>query len=517
MNNELLTDIQQMSDSREILAEHPHGFLAWFIYLLIALLASAFIWASLSEIDYYVLAYGEVRTTDKASMIRNTMVGRIVTSNLEEGRRVKAGDILLIVDADTQRNKLELLEKQYYDFSNEILCLQMLKESIISEVNMFDPNDVLQLDYYNKYEKYVADIAVSVEQINNTNNEHKKLILDAKISKSSSENLLALANRELFALQLLIDSISCNDNLIPAEYIEQYTQYENFQIMITMYESDINQKSAAVSRTQALFDVGGVSAFEYDNAKHDLESAEYEMVKYNNEFIIAVSQRISALKRSINEYTATIQSADAVLTLNMQGYSAELVSEKNRLDALTTLSDTIFNLKSSKDSLEQELGILRATVEEAVIVSPIDGVISILADINEGDYIQSILDVAVVLPTPTNSISTPSSDYKARIAVSNADIASIKIGQMVKCRFAALPYNEYGELSGSVISISTDAHSDGSNGSYYFVELAISETVLKNEQGIENKIKVGMAIEARVITKSRKIIYWVLDKLDFII
>jgi hypothetical protein len=43
----------------------------------------------------------------------------------------------------------------------------------------------------------------------------------------------------------------------------------------------------------------------------------------------------------------------------------------------------------------------------------------------------------------------------------------------------------------------------------------IDGTSLINKKGDSGEVKIGMVCEARIITKSRKIIYWVLEKLNF--
>ena len=97
------------------------------------------------------------------------------------------------------------------------------------------------------------------------------------------------------------------------------------------------------------------------------------------------------------------------------------------------------------------------------------------------------------------------------------DISDIVVNQKVKIRVSALPYQEYGELTGKITSVSSDSRIDNSSGvAYYIAECELDTTEIKSKDGIVKNITSGMDCEIRVITKQRKIISWLLEKLDFI-
>ncbi|QEK12907.1 hypothetical protein FQB35_11545 [Crassaminicella thermophila] len=75
----------------------------------------------------------------------------------------------------------------------------------------------------------------------------------------------------------------------------------------------------------------------------------------------------------------------------------------------------------------------------------------------------------------------------------------------------ALPYKEYGELTGKITKIAEDVKPSKDNKSFYLVEADI-ELVGYNDE--KKKIKVGMVCEARIITKTKKILYYLLEKID---
>ena len=97
----------------------------------------------------------------------------------------------------------------------------------------------------------------------------------------------------------------------------------------------------------------------------------------------------------------------------------------------------------------------------------------------------------------------------------NKDISLISVGDKVKFRLDALPYKEYGMLAGIVTMISPDSSINQSTStSYYLVEASIENRPLVSYKGEESSIKVGMTLQGHVVTKRKKILHYLLEKID---
>lgn len=73
---------------------------------------------------------------------------------------------------------------------------------------------------------------------------------------------------------------------------------------------------------------------------------------------------------------------------------------------------------------------------------------------------------------------------------------------------------EYGEFTGTIEQISTDIKSDNMGNSYYLVEAKLSEVEGVSYKGETRNIRVGMACEAHIIKEQKKILYWLLEKIN---
>ncbi|MDR0380987.1 MAG: HlyD family efflux transporter periplasmic adaptor subunit [Oscillospiraceae bacterium] len=510
MKKSTILDMKDLSDSREVLFERPHRFVAWFGYGLIALIAVALIWAFLGRIDYYVKAQGEVRPNESMSVIRNTVTGRVRTVALSEGQRVQKGDLLFSMEVETQLNTASVLERQVASIDLEAANLEKYKTSIVEGENLFDLGDPDELDYYFRYQKYVIDRDVAVEQIKNTNADFSRLMNEAQISESSAQNNRRRIESEIADLQLLLQSIDGGENLIPEDDAETYGRFVDYQLTLARYAALVELQQTQKDRMEALYAAGGASLKELETARYDLESTRQEREKYKNESRLNVSQSLTALRKNLGDLTAAVQSARAVFSAYTdRGYSEDLIAEKSKLDALAVTADTLFTLQNNADTLRKDLHAIRLSIAEANVIAPIDGTVSLQTEINSGDFLQSGTEIATIIPGADGEL-------KVLLAVSNADIADIVEGQTVHYRFSALPFRQYGELEGVITKISADARGNGAGQSHYLVEAALPNTVLVGRDGTPESLKVGMSVEARVITKNARIIHWVLEKMNFI-
>mgnify|MGYP001164649015 CR=1 FL=1 len=506
-----IQDIKDMSDSREMLEAKPHFFMTWFIYILIAIICAALIWSYFGEIEDYVKANGAVRPGDRISTIRNAVAGRVDKVNIEEGMRVKKGDVLytietngILLDKDEKAKIVSRLEKENKN-------LLKFKQSIQEEKNLFDSDNVDEIDYYNRFQKYMTDRKTNVEQMNNSKLDLIQLKGDAEVSKKMAEVKLENSKEVLKNQETLIASVEKNKNLFDRGSTEYQRRYEDFAFNLTRLNSLYEQKNVTYERLKRLYDAGGVARKELEDAKNQMDLAKLDTDKFKNEFVMNLQDSIKQSEQSIAELSASIAKWKISLdTYSSKSQNTELVLEKLRLDTLVQIEDGLSANRTNLDKAKSELKNLELNLKEATVTSPIDGIVNLYTEINRGDLLQNGIDIAAIVPDT-------STEYKIQLMVSNKDIASIKEGQRIKYHFLALPYREYGEVEGIVKKIGTDARVDKESGAnFYMVEATLEKTELESYKGVKSKIKVGMACEAQVVTKSRKILWWLLEKINLI-
>ncbi len=187
---------------------------------------------------------------------------------------------------------------------------------------------------------------------------------------------------------------------------------------------------------------------------------------------------------------------------------ANIEFKKNDSDVMYAVKSEIIERENDLLKLNNQIKEINRTIELSNVKAPINGTIQVIKSYNVGDYINSGEQVLKVIPEGTK--------YKMDIAVDNKDISQIKIGQKVKYRFLAFPYKEYGVMEGKIVNISKDIISNDEGNTTYRVEGDIPDIKLNNKKGKEGIIKSGMLSEIRIVSKRKKILSIILEKLNFI-
>ena len=565
MKKSHMLELKDMSDSREVLSERPRRFVMWFVYVLIALIAVALTWMFFGEIDYYVRAHGSVRPNEPISTIRNTSTGRIAELNLEEGRHVTRGELLFSICVEPLLDMESLISEQYNTILTQIANYEKFRESVILERNLFDIDNEAEQDFYFMFESYVTDRALAVEQVEHINMGYSRIAEDANVHRSNAGIARHGFSSDLQAWEHLYISINQNRNLVPRANSIQYGMFIDYEknmqlhnILITGLEQSVTLANGLVESRKS--DVDSIIASQYElegrrdeletmldtesvqeeltaiqnaldilqndlnsakgllslaqieqAATHsDLEVALINRDRYRNDTMLNVRRNVRALELSISDIDAQTRIAVATRdSFYLMGYDVDLIHDRHRLDVLTSAGNTIFNLQNSLNSIYLELIQLRLKIADASVFSPICGTVNLVTQLNEGDFIQAGMEIGTIVPDVTGNLIV-------QMAVHNSDIAEIQIGQEVAYRFHALPFQDFGELSGRIIMISSDARQDNLGNSFFLVEGEIIGRSLRSRDGSEEYIRIGMTADVRVITGSERIIFWVLDNLNFL-
>lgn len=626
----IIQNLSEITDSREMLEAKPHKFTSIFAYGLIGILAIALIWSYFGEIDIVVKTNGVVRSNDKTISVINEVAGKVQDVNFKEGQMVKEGDVLYTLDCRDSILSKDNYEKQLKTLQLDTDNIDKLRKSILNNENYFDANNPDEAGYYNKYLQYITNnekLSLTEKQtglqIDGTN--ENKLISIVDASRQISEN-----NDVIYGLDMLMQSIKDNKNNFSDDeniYSSEYSDYQygvqslqnaleqrkiELQSAKDKYKKDINDYEIEMDNTKIAYNNSLLKLQEYKSnyisqiqgnitqARNSLSSdtitdAEADQIQdqidnlqlliesidensnefsdsdneYYNKFleyqsnikelennIKSQKNLVSNLKKKkdyiIDNYNNTMSSTKKILdgaqidldkyqnksaldiksklkevsintekiqnemekakgTPELDGVNEDLAANeitKYKMDTLVQLDDGTKLNEQKIDELKTNIETLQFNIDKSTVKSTIDGVVNIKNDIAKGQLVPVGQEVLAVIPQDN-------SQYKVQLYVSNKDIAGMKIGEKIKYHFEALPYKEYGELNGTITDIATDATVDQKTGvSYYLVESEIENKPLFSYKGEKGELKIGMTCEAQVITKQKKILYYLLEKIN---
>jgi HlyD family secretion protein len=221
-----------------------------------------------------------------------------------------------------------------------------------------------------------------------------------------------------------------------------------------------------------------------------------------------MTNNINSLRLNIVLGEAELKTiSDAAGNNNNINYS---VVERTKSQEIITTDEKLKNISDNIAAIEQNMKKLQLDIDSAIVRANIDGVVNVLSQIYEGDFVASGSEILTVIPDKNST-------FKMQILVNNQDIGKIHIGDAVKYSFAALPYREYGQVTGKITSISKDSIIDKNTGqSFYTVEATVPTAKLFTKTGKQGDVKIGMLCEVNIIIEQKSYLMYFLEKINFL-
>ncbi len=505
----VIKDIREISDSKEMYESKPHPFLSIFIYILLGCILIAGIWTYFGEIDIVSKGIGVVRPNDNISKVRSKAQGEVLTSNLEEGKKVKKGDVLFTIAHDDQIVKRLQVEEVLEETEHNLKQLKKLKDSIEQDKNLFSPTE--EKEYFDRYLKYKQDYEELKNQVFISSKNEIISTTQTEISRASYEDKISEYSKKLKQLEDFRKSVRAEKNVFEDKNCTDALVFNNYLFKLYELRKDIENKKMLYDLNIQLDEAGLAAGKELEDSKVAMEAAQNELKKLQTATMKEIEDQIKELTSSkqmaLHEINKLIIDRELLSTNEEQ---RGLSIQQYKTDTLVALYSQIEELDIAYKSKKRELESIDLSIKDCTITASIDGTINILQEINKGDLISAGTDVATIIPT-NDSL------YKIEIFMPNREIAGIKAGDMIKYKFEALPYKEYGQLTGHIINISTDARVNNNQGvSGYYVQGSIENKTIYSYKNEPAEIKVGMTCEAHVVTEQKKILYYLLEKINLV-
>ncbi len=500
MKEELL-DIRDITYSREMYEARPRPFVSIFIYLFLIIILGAFFWTYMSEIDIVARGNGIVRPSKNVNTVRVEYTGKLQEVNVVEGKQVTKGDTLYVIEHKALLLEQEELQEKMDDIKEKLISLKAYEKSIIDGKALFNEASRYNNQYQIKYKNYQKNLEYINYQKASTKLQLKQSN-QTDIILSQLDTLKEIYNRML----MLKQSIQQGENLIVD--VGYQGQYEDYAYTIKQYESELEYLEVAFEKSKALYEAGYISQSDHETVVHSLKIKQLTYDQFKINYMSNLEDGINQTEGSISQYEEQLSIAKVTgELLYNEEVSGDSVVEKYRLDNLVMVQDEIKAYEDELNGLDANLNNNILQIDRAIIIAPISGKLNLLAVFSKGDYVSVGTELLTIIPDDQTG-------YSVDISLPNSEVAGIEVGAPVKFKFSALPFKEYGEFTGTIEQISTDIKSDNIGTSYYLVEAKLTDIEVVSYKGEKRNIKVGMACEAHVIKEQKKILYWLLEKIN---
>lgn len=539
-----IQNLDELSDGRELLEVKPNKFTSYFIYILIAMLIAFLLWAWFSTKEIVVSASGIVEPNYEIYNVSPLLSGAVKSVNYKNGDYVKKGDIILTLNVSDAKNQLEALENEQSSLNTSIKDLQILK-NVVSNDNNFIGNEN---KYYAEYNSYLAqkniinsEVNLSKSQANNIQNQINGLqslknAIENNSNYSSSNSLYSNEFEEYInskksledKIQSLqkeqgnIENEKNNSNNLENNIMNNYNKVAKAGKESQVYTNKMEKKIPTdIGKAQMQQQINAVNQNnKMVNAQKNLSQSEEKLQEANtnanfdnelnsiNSNILQAQNQLSSLKNNyLVQIGQELQSLNNQLnTINGAVDKRSLSKSLDKWQFLSQISSTLNSENSKLDTLNANVKELKNEVNSGEVKANNNGILYMPQTPQVGMVIKAGQEVAEIMPNKNN--------FKIKIIIPNDEIGNIKVGNGIKYSFLSFPYTEYGFLNGNLKSINVTSEINPKTGlSYYEAVGTLSSNIIKNKEGKEGEIKLGMACEAKIVSRQEKMLYYILNQL----
>ncbi|UTH74972.1 HlyD family secretion protein [Chromobacterium sp. IIBBL 290-4] len=303
-----------------------------------------------------------------------------------------------------------------------------------------------------------------------------------KLGETTAESLLSLRKRQDNFRAELGNLARLNGEQMAAlrqKLQDLETQRKQLETEHALQRSRVQSAQAQLARYQAL----GQSGF-----------APPQQVQERSDALLDQQARLAALERTATDLGAQINAA-----------RSDIQAQPSRYD--TQKSD----IERSLYGLQQEQGETESR-RELTVVAPIAGIITSL---------QATEGQAVVAGQALASIVPARSRLQAWFYAPSSAIGFVRPGQRVQLRYAAFPYQKFGQYEGTVLEVSRSAQPGTAlraDPAAVNQDPLYRVTVQPDKQSVlaygrQEPLQADMLVEADILVDKRRIIEWIFEPL----
>jgi len=432
-------------------------------------------WAWFGTVEEVGKARGKLVPKGETYKIQPIEMGQVRQIEVKEGQQVEAGQLLVTLDADLALKEIDRIQQSIQSYQVELGQKKSLRERIELEA---------------KTQTAIAASNLLVQQAAVSLAQDKKATI-AQLLTQQQQAANAYQNRQQERQPL---------SAIAGERISQL-------------QAEQQAHQERLDRLQSLEEEGAVSKeyiFQAEQALRDtqqrLTSSQLQEIPNTSEQLFQADQQLRDLNVQMTQNEGDLLKANseheqAKATLVSQQAEAHRV-QLEASQRIQQLDVDITQLHSKITEANSLLITAKKQLQHKYLTAPISGTILTLNLKNKGEVVEPGRTVAEIAPEGMPLIVSA--------FLPNQEAGFVKPGMPVKVKLDAYPYQNYGVISGQVITISADAKSDEKLGEVYQVQVKLDrDHITKNQQTIP--FKAGLAVDAEIVIRERRIIDVLLD------
>lgn len=239
-----------------------------------------------------------------------------------------------------------------------------------------------------------------------------------------------------------------------------------------------------LARLRPLLEAGAIAAEQLFEVEQSVRDRQRMMVQGQGDL-----ERAQAQVKQLSAVLAQRQAEEKRTNFESQQRLQQLRLDAEQLQA--KIQETKSLLQAAQTNLDQ-----------TVLQAPVGGTISYLSINNVGEVAQPGQTMAEIAPHGMPLVLSA--------VLPSQEAGLVRPGMAVQVKFDAFPFQDYGIVAGTVLSISPDALVDERLGSVYKVKIKLERNTVSNHQHTVT-LKAGQTAQAEIVVRRRRIIDLILD------
>ena len=452
-------------------------------------------WAYFARIEHAVSARGQLEPQGEVKSVQAPIQGVVKDVAVEDGDRVDKGDRLLSFQSDSSQAQLDSLEQQ-----RQMLVRQnRFYRRVIGQPT--SPSDVSQT---------AAQLEVPAQLASLTKNraalEAENRLLRAQIGMAISNGNLSAEERARLEAARTSSSSEVSAARREVDQLQKKlartrTQIDNAQQQLDVRTQNIQQRLATersiLNDYSGLVEEGAIAELKYTRQKQKVQQQQNKIEELREEQrgriqeLQKQKQRLQAQIAQAREQTTQTQSSSRERVLEQIAQNRQQIAQID-----SRLNQNIVDNENRLAELKSQIAQARQQRQYQTLEAPVAGTVF---DLQVGAD-------SVARPSDTLLKLVPNDKLRAKIFIRNKNIGFVEEGMEVNVRVDTYPFSQFGDITGTITSVGSDALPPDKNYDYF----RFPATVRLDTQYLpvgENKaqkrlpLQSGMSVSTNIIVR----------------
>ncbi len=483
-------------------------------------------WAWWAKVEEAIPAQGKLEPLGAVKEIRAPLGGVVSAIEVEEGQRVKKGQILIRLDQTTAQAQLDSLsevraalvaETNYYK-SNLLGRSASLPESyrVPPELVSLTDNRAALVSENLLFRAQISGSS-NVEGLNTTQQDRLQAGNSERSSREAAAQFaISQQEQQLYQVQSRINNTQ--------QQIENArSQLANALLQLQSAKDGLAIDSQILSDISPLAEDGGIANLQLLRQKQEVGSGKARVTQQQAEVVNREAelknQQAELVQLQQEEQRLKIAVAQAQAEMNntmarSQQDPLTRIGENNKRIAEidSQLNKVIIENEKQINELDSQISQTLVTLDYQELKAPVDGTVFDLQPTSAGFVSNSSEPILSIVPDE---------GLVAQVFITNGDIGFVKECTVpndietcmdVDVRIDSFPYSEFGDIDGKLIEIGDDALPPDQVFSFYRFPATIQ--LAKQTIDVKGKpvaLQSGMSLNVNIKTRPRRVITYFTD------